>query len=137
MRVIGELDYELLQPVRSDTTTAASNETISPSDSYEYEVSNDLTGYSAIVVTVRVTYSASATSGVRVRWLYSPDGTNYDSPDAADNEKNYQDIYFSAGDTIQETLLIPIFMPYIKVHVYNKDTVESVTLNSMSIVLLR
>lgn len=52
-------------------------------------------------VTARVTYNASATSGIRVKLYYSPDGDNYDSVAYA-----YFDVDLTADSTIQETKLV-------------------------------
>jgi hypothetical protein len=76
----------------------------------------------AASVTVRVTYDASATKGVRVYFLHSPDGTNFDSPEDAEAQGNYVDVTFAAGATRQVT--IPVAYPgmYMKVVVKNLDT---------------
>ena len=93
----------------------------------------DLDGWSALVATVRASYDIGATAGVRVRWLYSQDGTNYDSPEDAEAEGNYSDLSFAAGATRQRTVLIPIFAPHIKVQVVNLDSTNAVTINMWSL----
>jgi hypothetical protein len=85
--------------------------------------------YSSAIVTVRAVYNASATQGVRVRWLYSADNTNYDGVEDAEDAGNFEDLTFSAGATRQRTLVIPLLQPYTKVQVVNKDTSYSVTVS--------
>ena len=67
---------------------------------------------------------------MRVRWLYSPDGTNFDSVEDAEAQGNYEDLSFAAGETRQRTVLVPIFLPYVKVQVVNLDTSVSVTVDA-------
>jgi len=124
-----------LRPIRSTPSKPVDGESISPSDKKEI-VLDDLDGYSAVIVTVKASYNASATQGVRVRWLYSPNGTDYDSEDAAEAEGQYNDITFVANATKQETVLIPIFQPYIKVQIANLDSSYSVTVDAW-VTLLR
>ena len=109
-----------LAPWRSDPDKVLDSVTVAAADSISFPVSNT-NGYSAIVLTIKATYNTSATAGIRVRWLYSPDDITYDSEDAAENEGQYQDLVFVAGATKVETVLIPIFQPYIKVQVVNQD----------------
>jgi len=123
-----------LKPVRTTPIPELSNETISPSDEAEFIVS-DADSYSAVVVVVRATYNVSATSGVRVRWLYSPDGTNYDSEEDAEAQSQYYDLSFAVGEIRQATILIPIFAPYIKVQVVNLDSSYDVTVTVWKLLL--
>jgi len=144
--LLGTIDYDRikdriqtiidadLKPTRSTPVQVLSGETISPSDEAEFTVS-DADGYSAIVLTVKATYNASATAGIRVRWLYSPNGSDYDSEDAAEAEGQYNDITFTAGATKVETVLIPIFQPYVKIQIVNKDTSYSVTVDAWKTLL--
>jgi len=91
---------------------------------------SDLEGYSAIIIAFKATYDPSATAGVRVRWLYSPDGTNYDSPEDAEDQGNYENLTFSAGATRQRTILIPILAPNVKVQIVNLDSAYAVTVDA-------
>ena len=84
---------------------------------------------SALVATIRVTYATGATAGVRVVWLYSQDGTNFDSPDDAVVQSNYYDLSFAAGATRQATVLIPLFTPYVRILIINKDSTNAATVN--------
>jgi len=122
---------ESLQPARSMPEQVLSGVSISAGGTQEFTVS-DTDGYSAVVVTVKATYDASATAGVRVQWLYSPDGTNFDSVEDAEAEGNYVDLSFAAGETRQRTVLIPILQPYMKVQVVNQDTSYAVTVDAWS-----
>lgn len=94
-----------------------------------------LDGYSAVIVTVKATYDAAATAGVRVRWLYSPDGTNYDSPEDAVDAGNYEDLTFAAGATRMRTILIPVFQPYVRIQVVNLDGTYAVTVDAWTVLL--
>jgi len=108
------------------TEVVFSNKSISPNSSEDFTVSNE---YSAVIVTVKASYDAGASSGVRVRWLYSPDGSNFDSVQDAEDAGNYEDLTFSAGATRQRTVLIPIFKKYTKVQIVNLDGSVSVTVS--------
>jgi len=120
---------DALKPVRATPVQELSSQSISPSNKAEFTISGT-DGYSAVVVTVKAAYDASATKGVRVWWLYSPDGTNFDSEDAAEAEEQYNDIAFAAGATKIETVLIPLFQPYVKVQIENLDTSYEVTVDA-------
>jgi len=117
-----------LQPARSEPEHVLESEAIPAGGKSEFVVS-DANGFSAVVLAVKAVYDASATAGVRIRWLYSPNGSDYDSEDAAEAEGQYNDMAFSAGATKVETMLIPIFQPYVKVQVVNLDTSYPVTVD--------
>ena len=109
---------------------------IAASSSADFTLSgSELDGYSGIVVTVKATYNASATSGARVLWLYSQDGSNYDAEVDAENAGNYEDLSFTAGGTAQRTILIPILAPYVKVEVLNKDSSYALTADAWALML--
>ena len=92
-------------------------------------------GWSALVATVRATYAAGATAGVRVLWLYSPDGINFDSVNDAVAQGNYYDLSFAASGTAQATLLIPLFAPYVQILIINKDSSNAATVNLWTLFL--
>ena len=133
--VLGQLDIKLsehrdaLKPSRGTPTQDLSSQSIAAGGVAEITKSG-LDGWSAVVVTVKATYDASATAGVRVRWLYSPDGTNFDSPEDAEAQGNYEDLTFSAGATRQRTIVVPIFQPYVKIQIVNQDTSYAVTIDA-------
>ena len=112
---------------REGAERVLSAQTIDAASLTEFTVRGE--GYSAVVVTVRATYDASATAGVRVRWLYSPDGSNFDSPEDAEDAGNYSDLTFSAGATRQRSVLIPLLQKYTKVQIVNLDGSASVTVS--------
>jgi len=112
---------------RTEPERVLSAQTIDAASLAEFTVRGE--GYSAVVVTVRASYDASATSGVRVRWLYSPDGSSFDSPEDAEDAGNYSDLTFSAGATRQRTVLIPLLQKYTKVQIVNLDSAVSVTVD--------
>ena len=139
----GSVDYDIineiisnlsdsLEPVRTAPTKVLDSVSIAGGSSEEFVLS-DLDGYSAIVVIVKATYDPSASAGVRVRWLYSPDGTNFDSPEDAEDQGNYVDLTFSAGATRQGTVLIPILTDNIKIQIVNLDSSVSVTVDVWSL----
>ncbi|MEN3051528.1 MAG: hypothetical protein ABC596_06965, partial [Candidatus Methanosuratincola petrocarbonis] len=74
---------DALKPSRSAATQDLSAQSIAANGVAEI-TKTDLNGWSALVVIVKASYDPSATAGVRVRWLYSPDGTNFDSPEDAE-----------------------------------------------------
>lgn len=88
-----------------------------------------LQGYSALITSVKATYDPNATAGVRVRWLYSPDMTNWDSPEDAEAKGNYEDLTFSAGAIRQRTIKVPILANNIKLQIINLDNTYPVTVN--------
>ena len=121
---------DALKPTRALPVQELSSQSIAAGETAEFTVNaSETDGFSALVVTVRAAYNASATQGVRVRWLYSPDGTNYDSPEDAEDAGNYEDLTFSAGATRQRTILIPIFTGNIRVQIVNLDSSYSVTVD--------
>jgi len=118
---------------RTDSERVLSAQTIGAASASEFTIRGE--GYSALVVTVRATYDASATSGVRVRWLYSPDNTNFDSPEDAEDAGNYSDLTFSAGATRQRTVLIPLLQKYTKVQIVNQDASYAVTVDAWKVLI--
>jgi len=135
--VLGQLDITLsalrdaLKPTRATPVQQLSAVSIPASGTQEFTISGT-DGYSAVVVTVKAAYNAAATAGVRVRWLYSPDNTTFDSPEDAEAAGNYEDLSFAAGATRVKTILIPLFQPYVKVQVVNLDTSYAVTVDAWS-----
>ena len=123
------LEESGLGTTRETPVQQLSSQSISASGTQEFTIS-DTDGYSAVVVTVKATYNASATAGVRIRWLYSPDGTNFDTVEDAEDQGNYEDLSFAAGESRQRTVLIPIFSPYVKVQIVNQDTSYAVTVDA-------
>ena len=118
--VYGGIDYSrvrrALGPVRTSELVGSFSIDASATENIDFE---DMEGYSAIVLTVRATYGAGSTKGVRVRWLYSADGTDYDSEDDAEAQGNYEDLSFAAGETRQRSILIPIFTEYVRAQLVN------------------
>ncbi len=123
-----EIVKETLKPTRTSPIQELSSYSLAGGSVVEIDKTN-LDTYSAIVVTVRATYDPSATSGVRVRWLYSMDGTNYDSVEDSEAQGNYYDLSFTAGATRQATILIPIFTPYVRIQIVNLDATYAVTID--------
>jgi len=109
------------------TEQVFTSKSIAANSSADFTVSNE---YSAVVVTVKASYDASATAGVRVRWLYSPDNTNFDSPEDAEDAGNYEDLTFAAGATRQRTVPIPLLQKYTKVQIVNLDSSYAVTVDA-------
>jgi len=66
-------------------------------------------------------------------YLYSPDGTNYDSPEDAEDAGNYEDLTFSAGATRQRTILVPIFTDDIRIQIVNLDGSYAVTVSAWTL----
>jgi len=123
-----------LAPSRSTATLDLSNYSLAGGGSVNV-VKNAGSGWSALVATIRVTYASSATAGVRVVWLYSPDGTNFDTVDDAVAQGNYYDLSFAASATRQATVLIPLLAPYVRVQVINKDSTNAATVSMWTLLL--
>jgi hypothetical protein len=132
----GPIDYarikqalaEKLAPVREETVKVLDEVSVPAGDTNEFTVSS-LAKHSALVLTVKAAYNAAATAGVRVRWLYSADNVNFDSPEDAESAGNYEDLTFSAGASRQRTVVVPLFQPYVKIQIVNKDTSYPVTVS--------
>lgn len=119
---------DALKPARSPVTQDLSGYLLEAEASVNIDKPG-LDGWSALVVTVRATYGTSPSFGIRVRWLYSPDGVNYDSPEEADAQRNYYDFTVEPGETRQATILVPILTPYVRIQIVNMDPVEGVYLS--------
>jgi len=119
---------EELAPVREGVEKILEAYSISAGGKAEFTVTST-SKYSALVVTIKASYDPNASNGVRIRWLYSPDGVNYDSPEDAEAQGNYEDLTFEKGKTRQRTILIPLLLPYVKVEIINLDTGYSVTVD--------
>jgi hypothetical protein len=119
---------EELSPIREETAKALDGVSVDPGGLAEFAVASPA-GHSALVVTVRASYHASAAAGVRVRWLYSADGASFDSPEDAEAAGNYEDLSFAAEATRQRTVVIPLFQPYVKVQVVNRDASYAATVS--------
>jgi len=127
---------DALKPTRTLPVQELSSQSIPAGETAEFTVdATETDGFSALVVTVKATYDASATQGVRVRYLYSPDGTNFDSPEEAEAAGNYEDIGLAAGASRIRTVLIPLFMPYVKVQVVNLDTSYAVVVDAWRVLM--
>jgi len=116
--------YEALEeevsPVREETVLVFAGATLEAGGVREFTVHS--TGkHSALAVTVRAAYDSNASKGVAVRWLHSPDGVIFDSPEDAESVGNYDELTFSAGEVRQRTLLVPMFKPYVRVQLVNLD----------------
>ena len=140
--VLEQLDITLsalrdaLKPTRTAPVQKLSSQSIPAGETTEFTVdASETDGFSALVVTVKATYNASATQGVRVRWLYSPDGTNFDSIEEAEAVGNYEDVGLVAGASRVRTILIPLFMPYVKVQVVNLDTSYAVVVDAWRVLM--
>jgi len=122
---------DALKPTRTTPAQVLTDKIIAAGVAEEFTVDATQTdGFSALVVTVKASYDVNATQGVRVRWRYSPDGVNYDSVEDAEASGNYEDLTFSAGKTRTRTILIPLFMPYVRVQIVNLDSSFSVTVSA-------
>jgi len=135
--VLNQLDITIsdlrdaLKPTRTLPTQELSNQSIAAGEAAEFPVNATQTdGYSALVVTVKAAYNSSATQGVRVRYLYSPNGVDFDSPEEAEAAGNYEDLSFAAGETRIKTILIPILQSYIKIQIVNLDSSVGVVVDA-------
>jgi hypothetical protein len=115
-------------PLRAETAKVIDSLSIAPNSMLTFTDYSDIK-YSAFVFSIRASYDPSATKGVRIRWLYSPDGTNWDSPEEAEDQGNYEDLTFLAGATRQRTIVVPILQPYVQLQLINLDPNYSVTVS--------
>lgn len=122
---------DTLRHERTPPTQEYSAEVVSPSSSIVIDKRTP-GPYSSLSITVRATYDAAATQGVRIRWLYSIDGANYDTVEDAEDQGNYEDLSFKEGETRQRTVNIPLITDYVRVEVVNLDTAASVTVDVWS-----
>jgi hypothetical protein len=122
---LGRLVRELA-PVREETVKIFDSKSIAGNNMEEFKITSR-DKHSALLITAKASYGVNATAGVRIRWLYSQDGVNFDSPEDAEEAGNYGDLTFEAGKTRQGTMLIPLFTPYVKVQVVNRDAARPVT----------
>ncbi|MEM0096135.1 MAG: hypothetical protein QW660_05820 [Candidatus Bathyarchaeia archaeon] len=122
---LGRLVRELA-PVREETAKVFDSKSIAGNSIEEFTIMST-SKHSALLITARASYDVNATAGVRIRWLYSQDGVSFDSSEDAEEAGNYADLTFAAGATRQGTTLIPLFTPYVKVQLVNKDTDHPVT----------
>ena len=120
---------EELAPRRYSPMKILDNVTISAGSHKDIDII-PLDGYSAVALTIQVTFLGSATANTRIYWLYSPDGENYDTIDEATDEGNYVDILAGANVTKQRTSIIPIITRYLRIRVVNQDTSVNITCNA-------
>jgi len=125
---------EDLKPKRSTPIQELSSYTLL-ADDYKDIDKTDLNGWSAIIITVKVTYGTSPLNGVRVLWLYSQDGTNYDTENEALRRGNYEDIGYTPSAVEQGTIVVPIFTPYVRIRIRNLDTANNVTIDAWTTLL--
>lgn len=85
--------------------------------------------YSGMMVTCRASYGADATAGVRLIYLYSHDGVNYDGEEDAIDAGNYADLTFAPGQTRQRSEILAALPKYVRVRVRNKDLSAPVTVS--------
>jgi len=121
--------HATLAPIRVEPVKELDAVSIPAGDVEEFTIESRAE-HSALIVGVRATYHSAATTGVRVRWLYSPDGTNWDSEQDAEDAGNMEDLTFEAGTTRHRTVLIPLLKPYVKVQVVNRDPTYAVTVTA-------
>ena len=97
--------------------TATTKTNIAASGSATSSAQDVSTGI-GINVSIQATYDSSATAGVKVLVLTSPDNSNFDTDDDA-----YAVFYpsFTAGATVQATIPVGPEVKYFKVKVVNLD----------------
>lgn len=107
------------------STTLIPRQTIAPSGSAE-KTDQPPSYVSALSVIVTASFTNN-TSGLRILWLYSIDGSTFESDSEAIAKGNYYDINPASNTTKVTQVLIPILTPHVKVKLVNLDTAESVT----------
>jgi len=81
-------------------------------------------GSRAVAVTVKATYNASATKGVKFEVYRSQNGTDWDTV----TDDSYP-LPFTAGATVQETETIGAVPPYVRVKILNLDGTYAATVS--------
>ena len=111
-------------------TSLASNVTVTASSSvnYDHTIPENHTG---AVITIRVTYDASATAGATIKTYYSQDGTNFDT-EAVDSV----DLSFTAGATVQQSIIVAAPCNTLRIEVVNNDSSYDLTLDKLWIVTM-
>ena len=117
-----------LKPARKLIDYTVKQQTIAPNSYIEFAKRAE-DGWGALVIVVKVAYSANASAGVKIRWLYSPDGSNFDSPEEADNQGNYYGMTYGAGVVRQTTVVVPLLTPFVKIQIFNQDASNSVVVD--------
>ena len=109
-----------LKPARKLIDHTVKQQTIAPGSAIEFMM-RAVDGWGAVAVVVKVTYSADASAGVKIRWLYSPDGSNFDSPEEADALGNYHVMTYGSNVVRQVTVVVPLLTPFVKIQIFNQD----------------
>ena len=110
--------------VSRETSQVLNGETIDGGSHRDVDIAIGA-GKSGVALTVKASYNASATNGISIDILYSPDGTNYDT----DTDDTYTHP-FQAGATKQKTYVIASVHPYMRVRITNNDPTYSVTVDA-------
>jgi len=89
-------------------------------------------------------FASGASAGLRVLFLYSADGENWDDEQEAINEGNYIDVgydeagnFVKAGSSSQRSTVIPIVAPYVKFRFRNLDGANSLVVKTVKLALVR
>jgi hypothetical protein len=123
-----------LKPARKLIDYTVKQQAIAPNSYIEFAKRAE-DGWSALVIIVKVTYSVNASAGVKIRWMYSPDGSNFDSPEEADNQGNYYNMTYGAGVVRQTTVVVPLLTPFVKIQIFNQDASNSVIADVWTVVV--
>ena len=104
----------------------------------------EVRGYTGGQISVKATFDSGATAGLRLIYLYSQDGSNWDDEQEAINEGNYTDIgydesgnFVKAGSSSQRSPIIPIVAPFVIIRFKNLDSTYPVKINQAKITLTR
>lgn len=116
------LPLSVLMPARGSSEKVFDSLQVAAQGQAQVDVSGG-SGYSALALTVRVTYDPSAATATEVYWLYSPDGQNFDDTASAEAVGNYQALPLSAGKTVQTTLIVPLLEGNVRILINNPDAV--------------
>ena len=121
------------KPVK-DTRTHLSDYLLSANATKNIEV-GPITERTGMIVTIKASYAADATKGIKVRLLYSPDGINYDSNEDADAAGNYFEPSFSPGTTRQRSEIAAYVSPYVILSIINLDTIRPATISLWTVMV--
>jgi len=118
--------FLLVDPkILKDIHFLLTDETLAPGEVREVNFGpvQDRTG---LLIVARARYDPASTAGVRINWLYSYDGINYDTLADSEAEGNYFEPTFAAGETRQRSTILAFLSPYVRFRIENLDTTYSV-----------
>jgi len=97
-------------------------------------------GYTGMIAIVKASFAATdaTTTGVRIVYMYSFYGIDYDDEDNAVDAGNYEDMVIPTGQigvVRQRSFIIAALAPYVRLRVKNLDAANDVTINLWRVIV--